>query len=83
MPNDPHPSHSIAATAAALLLAGLVVLVLNPGTPLAWAYDAPLPVWAAFAAIDAGTWVEDTGLALGLDRPGQGLRGLIARISGG
>jgi hypothetical protein len=56
---------------------------LNPGTPLAWAFDAPLPAWAAFPAMDAGAWLDGAGRALGLDRPGEAMRGLVQRISGG
>jgi hypothetical protein len=81
--NDPRPSHAIVASGGALILAALVALALNPGTPLAWAFDAPLPAWAAFPAMDAGMWFENVGLTLGLDRPGQALRDLVARISGG
>jgi hypothetical protein len=80
---DLRPSHSIAAAGGALVLAGAVALALNPGTPLAWAFDAPLPEWAAFPAMDAGAWIEDLGLTLGLDRPGQAVRDLVARASGG
>ncbi|MCU0906539.1 MAG: hypothetical protein MUF73_03645 [Rhodobacteraceae bacterium] len=83
MPDDPRPSHSVGAAGGALVLAALVALMLNPGTPLAWAFDAPLPAWAAFPAMDAAAWVEETGLALGLDRPGQAVRDLVARMSGG
>jgi hypothetical protein len=81
MSDDPHPSHSTFASGEALVLAGAVALALNPGTPLAWAFDAPLPAWAAFPAMDAGTWFEELGLALGLDRPGQAVRDLVARVS--
>lgn len=83
MSDDPRPSHSIRASGGALLLAGAVALALNPATPLAWAFDAPLPEWAAFPAMDAGTWFEGLGLSLGLDRPGQAVRDLVARVSGG
>jgi hypothetical protein len=80
-PDMPPGSRSIPACGAALVLAGAVALALNPGTPLAWAFDAPLPDWAALPAMDAGAWIEETGLTLGLDRPGQAVRDLIARVS--
>lgn len=83
MPDDPRPSHPIAAAGGALVLAGAVALVLNPSTPLSWAFDAPLPEWAAFPAMDAGRWFEETGFALGLDQPGQAVRDMVARVSGG
>jgi len=83
MADKPPQSHSVAAAGGALVLAGAVALVLNPSTPLAWAFDAPLPAWAAFPAMDVGQWVEETGLALGLDRPGEAVRDLVARLSGG
>jgi hypothetical protein len=83
MTDDPRPTRSVAAAGGALVIAAAVALVLNPGTPLAWAFDAPLPEWAAFPAMDAGAWFEETGLTLGLDRPGQAVRDLVARISGG
>jgi hypothetical protein len=83
MSDDTRTSHSIGASGGALVLAGAVALMLNPGTPLAWAFDAPLPEWAAFPAMDAGAWFEETGWSLGLDRPGQAVRDLVARISGG
>jgi hypothetical protein len=83
MSQEPRPSHSIPAAGAALVLAGLVALALNPGTPLAWAFDAPLPAWAAFPAMDAGAWLDGAGRALGLDRPGEAVRAVIARVAGG
>ena len=82
MTDDPRPSHSVAAAGGALVLAGAVALALNPSTPLAWAFDAPLPAWAAFPAMDAGQWAEDAGLRLGLDRPGHAVRNLVLRLSG-
>lgn len=80
--DDPAPAgtRSVAATGAALLLAGLVALALNPGTPLAWAYDAPLPERLTLAAIRAGQWWEATGAALGLDRPAAAAADLRARL---
>jgi hypothetical protein len=79
---DPAPGLPIRPAGAALFLAALVALALNPGTPLAWAYDAPLPEALTLAAIRAGEAIGAAGLSLGLDAPGEWLRGIMARLTG-
>jgi hypothetical protein len=76
------PRHTLPQGFAALLIAALVALVLNPETPLNWALDAPLPEGPTLAAIRAGEWIADAGHFLGLDRPGETLRAAMDHLSG-
>jgi hypothetical protein len=69
METPPPARRTVAATAGALLLAAALALAVNPGVPLALAYDAVLPEGVTLALIRAGMAVEAAGMAAGLDRP--------------
>ena len=76
------PRHTILQGAGALAIAALIALALNPEVPLNWALDAPLPEGPTLAAIRAGEWMADAGMALGLDAPGMAIRAAVDRLSG-
>ena len=78
MDSPPPARRTVAATGGALILAGLVALLANPGVPLALAYDAVLPERVTLALIRAGMAVEAAGMAAGLDRPAAWAAGVKA-----
>lgn len=73
---------SLPRTAAALALALLVALVLNPDVPLRWAREAPLPPEATLALIRWAEAAEAAAASAGLDRPRVQVQGLVQTLRG-
>ncbi|SEA13761.1 hypothetical protein [Rubrimonas cliftonensis] len=70
-PETPPASLPVGRAAAALALALLVALSLNPRVPGGWARDAGLPEATTLAAIDAADALAAWAEAAGLTAPGD------------
>lgn len=73
---------SLPRTAAALTVALLVALSLNPDVPLRWAREAPLPPDITLALIRWAETLQSDAAALGLEGPRETVGAAVRALRG-